>query len=73
MVKFRLKVLRAERDMTQTRLVELTGIRRPTISAIENNSTKVIKLDHIDRICQALNCNPADLFLFTNQESYLRH
>lgn len=72
MVKFRLKVLRAERDMTQTRLVELTGIRRPTISAIENNSTKVIKLDHIDRICQALNCNPADLFLFTNQESYLR-
>ena len=66
MVKFRLKVLRAEREMSQTKLIELTGIRRPTISAMENNSAKTISLEQIDKLCKCLYCNPGDLFLFQN-------
>ena len=60
MVKFRLKVILAEHDMTQTQLSEITGIRQPTISAICTGTAKHLPVDVIERICTALNCQPGD-------------
>lgn len=61
MIKSRLRVLLAERNMTQKQLAEETGIRPPTISALCNNTLKRIPLDVIDKICTALDCEPSDL------------
>ncbi|HMM05821.1 MAG TPA: helix-turn-helix transcriptional regulator [Clostridiales bacterium] len=64
-IKFRLKVLLAMNDMTQKQLVEITGIRPPTISAICTNRIKHIPVDVIDKICTALNCQPGDLIEYS--------
>ena len=62
MIKSKLKVMLAIREMTQTELAQRTSIRPPTISAIANNSAKHIPLDVLDKLCRELNCNVGDLF-----------
>ena len=61
MIKFKLKVMLAMRDMTQKELAERTGIRPPTISAICVGSVKHLPVEALDKICAVLECQPADL------------
>lgn len=51
----------ARKRMTQKRLAEITGIRPPTISKIYLGTIDRLPVDVIDRICQALGCQPGDL------------
>ncbi len=62
MIKSRVKVMLAKREMTQKQLAEVTGIRPPTISAICTGAAKHIPLDVMDKICEALDCQPSDLW-----------
>lgn len=62
MIKSRLKVVLAEKDMTQKQLAEITGIRQPTISAMCNNSLRRVPIDVMEKICDALECQPGDIF-----------
>lgn len=64
MIKFRTKVMLAMREMTQKGLAEQTGVRLPTISALCTGGVKHIPVDVLDRICQALDCQPGDLMEF---------
>lgn len=61
MIKFKVKVMLAMRDMTQKELAEKTGIRPPTISAICLGTIKHLPVDALDKICEALTCQPSDL------------
>lgn len=61
MIKFKVKVMLAMRDMTQKELAERTGIRPPTISAICTGSIKHLPVEVLDKICAVLECQPADL------------
>lgn len=61
MIKSRLKVQLAMNDMTQTQLSKITGIRQPTISALCRGVLKHIPVDVLDKICNALHCQPGDL------------
>lgn len=61
MIKFKVKVMLAMRDMTQKELAERTGIRPPTISAICTGSIKHFPIEALDKICAVLECQPADL------------
>ncbi len=61
MIKFKVKVMLAIREMTQKQLAEKTGIRPPTISAICTGTIKHIPVDVLDKICDVLECQPADL------------
>ncbi|MGG4196093.1 helix-turn-helix transcriptional regulator [Paenibacillus jamilae] len=61
MIKFDLKVMLAKREMTQKELAEKTGIRPPTISAFAVGTIKHIPVEVLDKICDALECQPADL------------
>lgn len=51
----------ARKKMTQKRLAEITGIRPPTISKIYLGTIDRLPVDVLDRICQALDCQPGDL------------
>ena len=62
MIKSRLKIMLATREMTQTELAQRTSVRPPTISAIANNSAKHIPIDVLDKLCRELSCNVGDLF-----------
>ena len=61
MIKFKVKVMLAMRDMTQKELAERTGIRPPTISAICLGTIKHLPVDALEKICEALDCQPGDL------------
>lgn len=61
MIKFKVKIMLAMREMTQKELAERTGIRPPTISAICLGTIKHIPVDVLDRMCDVLNCQPGDL------------
>ena len=61
MIKFKVKVMLAQRGMTQKELAERTGIRPPTISAICVGSVKHLPVEGLDKICAVLECQPADL------------
>lgn len=67
-VKFRLKVLLAERGMTQKELSEITGIRAPTISAICLGTVKQFPVSAINAICHALDCQPGDIMEYIPEE-----
>ena len=64
MIKFKVKVMLAKREMTQKDLAERTGIRPPTVSAICTNTVKHLPVDALDKICAVLECQPADLMEF---------
>lgn len=64
MIKFKVKVWLAMRDMTQKELADRTGIRPPTISAICTGTIKHLPVEALDKICTVLDCQPGDLIEF---------
>lgn len=67
LIKFKVKILLAMREMTQKDLAEKTGIRPPTISAICTGAIKHLPVDALDKICKVLNCQPADLMEYIEE------
>ena len=68
MIKFKVKVWLAMRDMTQKELAERTGIRPPTISAICTGTIKHLPVEALDKICTVLDCQPGNLIEFVKPE-----
>ena len=69
MIKFRVKVMLALREMTQKELAEKTGIRLPTISALCTGAAKHIPVNVLDKLCITLNCQPGDLIEYLKDET----
>lgn len=68
MIKNRLKVLLAERDLNYTRLSEMTGISINALSELGRGSTRKISFDTLDKICAALECQVGDLLVWRPNE-----
>jgi len=68
MIKFKVKVLLAMREMTQKELAEKTGIRPPTISAICTGAVKQLPVEALNKICKVLDCQPADIMEYIKDE-----
>ena len=66
-IKFKVKVMLAIRGMTQKELAERTGIRPPTVSAICTGSVKHLPVDALGKICDVLDCQPADLMEYVRE------
>lgn len=62
-IKFKLKVLLADREMTQLQLAKETGVRPPTVSAIANGTAKHIPVNVLNAFCTTLKCQPGDLMV----------
>ena len=54
----------AELERITQELAERTGIRPPTVSAICVGSVKHLPVDALEKICDVLDCQPADLMEF---------
>ena len=61
MIRIHLSRLLGERRWTQRDLARKTGIRPTTISEIYNELVERVNLDHLDRICEALDCDLSEL------------
>ena len=68
MIKFKVKVMLALREMTQKELAERTGIRPPTVSAICTGAVKHLPIDALNAICNVLDCQPADIMEYIPDE-----
>ena len=68
MIKFRTKVLLAMNDMNQKDLAEATGVRPSTISAMCTGAAKHVPVDVLDKMCEALHCQPGDLMEYIPNE-----
>ncbi len=54
-------VMLAKRKMSVTELSNRVGITMANISILKNGKAKAIKIDTLDKICRALNCQPGDI------------
>lgn len=68
MIVMRIDVMLAKRKMSVTELSEKVGITLANISILKNGHAKAVKLDTLDKICRALQCQPGDLLEFVEDE-----
>lgn len=61
MIKVHLSRILGEKRWSQAKLSRLTGIRPSTISEIYNEFAERVSLEHLDRICEALDCDLSDI------------
>ncbi|MBQ8133927.1 MAG: helix-turn-helix transcriptional regulator [Clostridia bacterium] len=64
MIKIKLSRLLGDLRISQAELARLTGIRKNTISNYYNEMTDRVNLEHLDRICEALNCDITELLVY---------
>ena len=61
MIVVNVDVMLAKRKMSVTELTERVGITMANVSLIKNGKVKAIRLSTLDKLCEALQCQPGDL------------
>jgi len=62
-IKVQLSTCLGAKRWTQADLSRATGIRSNTISELYHDLVERINLDHLDLICEALDCEVSDLIV----------
>ena len=68
MIVINIDVMLAKRKMCVTELSERVGITMANISILKNGKAKAIKIDTLNKICKALQCQPGDILEFREDE-----
>ena len=63
MIRILLSSLLGERRMTQLDLSRRTGIRNATIHEMYHEFSERISLEHLDLICEVLECDISDILV----------
>lgn len=61
-------VMLAKRKMSVTELSERVGITMANISILKNGKAKAIKIDTLNKICKALECQPGDILEWRDED-----
>lgn len=56
-----LDVMLARRKMKVSELAEKVGITLANISILKNGKAKAVRMETLDKICAALDCQPGDI------------
>lgn len=67
-IRINVDVMLAKRKMSVTELSEKVGITMANISILKNGKAKAIKIDTLNKICKALNCQPGDILEYVLDE-----
>jgi putative transcriptional regulator len=59
-----LDVVLAQRKMRLNTLAELVGITAQNLSVLKTGKAKAIRFDTLEKICEALECQPGDIMAF---------
>lgn len=59
-----LDVMLARRKMSLTELSERVGITLSNLSILKTGKAKAVRLETLDAICKALDCQPGDILEF---------
>ena len=66
MIEVRVNELLQERNRTFYWLAKETGISHTTLWRLKKAKAYGVTLDTLDKICQALNCQPGDILRFVS-------
>ena len=61
-------VMLAKRKMSVTELAGQVGITLANISILKNGKAKAIKIETLNKICRALDCQPGDLLEYQEDQ-----
>lgn len=64
MIKNRLKVILAERDMNLSELAELADIHYTTMRRFASDEITSIHKETLDKVCSKLDIQPGDIFIY---------
>ena len=68
MIVFNLDVMLARRKMSLTELSERVGITLANLSILKNGHARAIRMETLNSICRALDCQPGDLLEFVDDQ-----
>ena len=68
MIVFHMDVMLAKRKMSLTELSERVGITLANLSILKTGKARAVRLETLDRLCAALDCQPGDLMEFLPEE-----
>lgn len=63
-----LDVMLAKRKMSLTELSDRVGITMANLSILKSNKAKAIRFSTLDKICEVLDCQPAELLEYVSAE-----
>jgi len=61
MIQINIDVMLAKRKKSVTQLAEYVGLTMSNVSLLKNGKVKAVKLATLDKICEFLDCTPADI------------
>ena len=64
MIVINIDVMLAKRKMSVTELSERVGITMANLSVLKNGRAKAVKIETLNKICAALDCQPGDILEF---------
>ena len=59
----------AKRKMSVTELSEKLGVTMANVSILKNGKAKAVKVETLNKLCAALDCQPGDLFEYVPDET----
>ena len=68
MIIFNIDVMLAKRKMSVTELSNRVGITMANISILKNGKAKAVRVETLNRICAALDCQPGDVLEYRPDE-----
>ena len=71
MIRIDLDVMLARRKMSLTELSQRVGITIANLSILKNGRAKAVRLETLDAICRALDCEPG-IFLVYEEDGVQR-
>ena len=69
MIIFNIDVMLARRKMSVTELSNRVGITMANISILKNGKAKAVRVDTLNKICAALDCQPGDVLEYRPDEA----
>ena len=64
MIKNNLKMILADKEISISRLAEMTGLRYATLHAFVKQRVSSINCEVLDKVCEELNLMPADFIIY---------
>jgi putative transcriptional regulator len=68
MIVINIDVMLAKRKMSVTELTERVGLTMANVSLLKNGKVKAIKFATLEKICEALDCQPGDILEYRRSE-----
>lgn len=72
MIRVLLSARLGEKRLTQADLARMTGIRPATINELYHDIADRVSLEHLDLICEALDCDLSDLIVRVGPDEELK-